>query len=81
MGVNFALAAFVYFFLPETKKVALEHMDTLFGGTDHVEKGATILDVDEPGQDVMGQGENHGKRADQITEVEHAERGEIREVK
>jgi hypothetical protein len=31
--------------IPETKKVPLEEMDTLFGGTSHVQGGALILDV------------------------------------
>lgn len=44
-GVNFLLAAFVYFFVPETRKVSLEEIDTLFGGTNHVEKGADLLHV------------------------------------
>lgn len=43
MTCNVFLAAFVWFLIPETKKVALEEMDTLFGGTSHVEKGAAML--------------------------------------
>ncbi|KAM6522908.1 hypothetical protein FALCPG4_012522 [Fusarium falciforme] len=35
-----------FFTLPETKRVPLEEMDSLFGGVSHVEKGAaTIHDV------------------------------------
>lgn len=45
-GVNFLLAAFVFFFIPETKKVKLEEIDTLFGGANHVEKGANMLALD-----------------------------------
>lgn len=43
MGINFLLAAFVYFFIPETKQVALEEIDVLFGGANHANKGAEIL--------------------------------------
>ncbi|KAF2739987.1 general substrate transporter [Polyplosphaeria fusca] len=42
-GINALLAAFVWMWVPETKKVSLEKMDTLFGGTNHVEKGAEIV--------------------------------------
>jgi hypothetical protein len=45
MTCNFFLAVFVWFMIPETKKVPLEEMDTLFGGTSHVQGGALILDV------------------------------------
>lgn len=45
MGVNILLCIFVYFFIPETKGVALEQMDVIFGGADHTEKGAQILGV------------------------------------
>jgi hypothetical protein len=42
-GVNFLLAAFVYFFIPETKKVSLEEIDVLFGGSNHVAQGEELL--------------------------------------
>lgn len=42
-GVNFLLAAFVYFFIPETKKVSLEEIDVLFGGSNHVAQGEDLL--------------------------------------
>ncbi|KAF2002869.1 MFS sugar transporter-like protein [Amniculicola lignicola CBS 123094] len=47
-GINFLLAAFVWFLLPETKQVALEEIDTLFGGSNHVEKGAEIVGAEDP---------------------------------
>lgn len=47
-GINFLLAAFVYFFIPETKKVTLEEMDVLFNGQNHVEKGGDLLHVEDP---------------------------------
>lgn len=41
-GINFLLAVFVWFFVPETKKVSLEEMDAVFGGANHVVEGAAI---------------------------------------
>lgn len=45
-AVNILLVVFVFFFVPETKGISLEHMDTVFGGADHTEKGAQMLGVD-----------------------------------
>ncbi|KAH6613000.1 general substrate transporter [Boeremia exigua] len=44
MSSNICLAAFVWLCLPETKKVALEQMDELFGGVNHVAKGAELVE-------------------------------------
>jgi hypothetical protein len=33
--------------IPETKKVSLEEIDTLFGGSNHVEKGGDLLHVED----------------------------------
>jgi hypothetical protein len=46
-ATNVLLAAFVFFFVPETKQVSLEEMDTLFGGQNHVEKGGQMLGVQD----------------------------------
>lgn len=46
-GINFLLAAFVWFFIPETKKISLEEIDTLFGGSNHVEKGGDLLGIED----------------------------------
>ncbi|KAI7208343.1 general substrate transporter [Hortaea werneckii] len=46
-GINFLLATFVYFFVPETKKVLLEEMDAKFGGVNHVEKGGDLMGVED----------------------------------
>ncbi|KAG9249749.1 general substrate transporter [Emericellopsis atlantica] len=43
MSVNFCLAAYVWFFIPETKQVPLEEIDVLFGGVSHSGKGGDIL--------------------------------------
>lgn len=42
-GINFLLAVFVFFFIPETKKVSLEEIDALFGGANHVAQGEEVL--------------------------------------
>ncbi|KAF4495767.1 HXT3-Low-affinity hexose facilitator [Fusarium agapanthi] len=42
-AINILLFAFVWFCIPETKGVPLEHMDALFGGADHAEVGAAIV--------------------------------------
>lgn len=51
VAINILLGIFVYFFIPETKGIALENMDSIFGGADHTEKGAQMLGV-APGEDV-----------------------------
>ncbi|ROW02218.1 hypothetical protein VSDG_02315 [Cytospora chrysosperma] len=47
MAVNILLAAFVWWIVPETKCVPLEEIDVLFGGANHVDKGAQMLGVPE----------------------------------
>ena len=42
-GINFLLAVFVFFLIPETKQVPLEEIDILFGGTNHVAQGEEVL--------------------------------------
>ncbi|KAG5771562.1 hypothetical protein H9Q73_012823 [Fusarium xylarioides] len=42
-AINVLLFAFVWFCIPETKGVPLEHMDVLFGGADHAVVGAAIV--------------------------------------
>ncbi|KAF7559544.1 hypothetical protein G7046_g4621 [Stylonectria norvegica] len=44
-AMNIVLAIYVYFLIPETKGIALEQMDVIFGGADHTEKGAQMLGV------------------------------------
>lgn len=53
-GINMLLAVFVFFFVPETRKVKLEEIDTLFGGANHVEKGATILGIESHNPSMAG---------------------------
>jgi hypothetical protein len=39
-AINVCLAVFVWFVVPETKGIPLEEMDVLFGGVNHVDRGA-----------------------------------------
>lgn len=66
MSINFILAVFVIYCVPETKKFKLEEMDTLFGGANHVEKGATLMTESRVGS-VAHQG-----HADEIHEARQA---------
>lgn len=47
MSINVVLAAFVWWIVPETKQVPLEEIDVLFGGANHVDKGAQMLGIPE----------------------------------
>ncbi|KAH6959476.1 general substrate transporter [Fusarium avenaceum] len=42
-AINVVLFVFVWFCIPETKGVSLEHMDVLFGGVDHADGGAAMF--------------------------------------
>ncbi|EGU72815.1 hypothetical protein FOXB_16677, partial [Fusarium oxysporum f. sp. conglutinans Fo5176] len=42
-AINVVLFVFVWFCIPETKGVSLEHMDVLFGGVNHADVGAVIV--------------------------------------
>jgi hypothetical protein len=48
MSANIVLVIFVWFLVPETKKVSLEEIDVLFGGQNHIEKGGDLLNVEDP---------------------------------
>lgn len=54
-AINVVLAVFVHYLIPETRRVSLEEMDVLFGGADHVEKGADMLQ-DEDARHATAQG-------------------------
>lgn len=71
MTCNALLAVFVWFLIPETKKVALEEMDALFGGTSHVQKGAAMLHERKLELEDTEQGKEDRE------EVEHAATGQI----
>ncbi|CAP92154.1 hypothetical protein E8E15_004817 [Penicillium rubens] len=66
-GINFLLAVFVWFLVPETKQVPLEEIDILFGGANHVAQGEEVLAHQKGVQ--MNQEENEKPSA---VNVEHA---------
>ncbi|KAF1946093.1 sugar transporter [Clathrospora elynae] len=53
-AINVLLAVFVWFFVPETKKVSLEEMDAVFGGANHVVEGAAIEHKDPARHESVG---------------------------
>jgi hypothetical protein len=59
-AINVVLFVFVWFCIPETKGVSLEHMDILFGGVDHADVGAVIV-IEKPVDD--------GKASVHVTET------------
>lgn len=63
MATNFLLVVFVWFCIPETKQVPLEEIDVLFGGANHVDKGAQIL----------GAPETQGKELHVVRQLENSE--------
>ena len=67
MTCNVFLAVFVWFLIPETKKVALEEMDTLFGGTSHVQKGAAMLHEQKLGLEDIEQGKEDKEEVEVVT--------------
>ncbi|KAI2791347.1 hypothetical protein POX_c04204 [Penicillium oxalicum] len=70
-GINFVLAAFVFFFVPETKQVTLEEIDALFGGANHVAQGEEVLAHQKA--DTMHGQRSLSEKADAVTveNVEH----------
>jgi MFS family permease len=66
-GINFLLAVFVFFLIPETKQVSLEEIDTLFGGANHVAQGEEVL-AHQKGVAISGEG---NEKPGAVT-VEHA---------
>jgi len=67
-GINICLALFVWLWVPETKQVKLEEMDTLFGGANHIEKGANIMGFTSREGSVA----RPGGHIDEISEVREA---------
>jgi hypothetical protein len=80
MSANIVLVIFVWFMVPETKKISLEEIDVLFGGQNHIEKGGDLLNVEDPhhahvrGLDMSGREKGVG-----VTYVEHPAREIIEE--
>lgn len=78
-GINILLAAFVFFFIPETRRVKLEEIDVLFGGNNHVEKGANLMGM--PSRDLSVAEQGRGGHADEIQEVSRSRQGDdVKEV-
>jgi hypothetical protein len=78
--MNIFLAAFVWYFIPETKKITLEEIDTLFGGSNHVEKGADLLHVEDAHHANLGVDNMDGQHnldTIAVTESKHSEGGQI----
>lgn len=75
MGVNVLLAFFVYFIVPETRCIPLEEIDVLFGGPNHVDKGAQMLGVSEGQTGARHMTEKQGQ-----AHVEQSEGNEIPDV-
>ena len=69
MTCNVCLAFFVWFLVPETKQIALEEIDVLFGGQNHTEKGGDLLNVDDPHHANLGLENNIGGDSDKIAPV------------
>lgn len=68
--INLVLALYVIFLIPETRKVALEEMDVLFGGPNHVEKGGAQMGIEDVHH---AHGENPGEKhfdGQNVNEVE-----------
>ncbi|KAJ5826947.1 Major facilitator superfamily domain general substrate transporter [Penicillium robsamsonii] len=66
-AINFLLAVFVWFLIPETKMVPLEEIDILFGGANHVTQGEEVM-AQQKGARVR---DEENEKADTVT-VEHA---------
>lgn len=78
MATNICLAVFVWLCLPETRRVALEEVDVLFGGQNHQEKGGNILDVADPHHAQLGVDNTQGGSDKIAPVVHHDETSEIR---
>jgi len=60
--------------VPETRRVALEEMDTLFGGVNHVEKGGASMGIEDShhahaGAEKAALGGEHRENNDEVEEV------------
>ncbi|KAK7536178.1 MFS sugar transporter-like protein [Phyllosticta citribraziliensis] len=75
-GIDALLAVFTWFCIPETKKVALEEIDVLFGGSNHVERGADLVGAAkargevEVEQTTTREGKGGGEERERVREVQ-----------
>ncbi|KAJ5040395.1 uncharacterized protein L3040_006051 [Drepanopeziza brunnea f. sp. 'multigermtubi'] len=78
MTTNICLAIFVWFCIPETKGTPLEEIDILFGGANHTEKGADLLNVADPHHAHIGVDNKHENT---IEEISHTAQPASKELK
>ena len=67
-GINFLLAVFVIFCIPETRKISLEEIDTLFGGSNHVERGGDLMGVEDAWH-AHGENDKGGAEAERVEKI------------
>jgi hypothetical protein len=68
-AINVVLFVYVWFLIPETKGVALEHMDTIFGGVDHANEGAEMMERNAKDQEVITVQVEHSSRPEKTGTV------------
>jgi hypothetical protein len=52
-AINLLLVVFVWYLVPETKGKTLETMDVLFGGVNHADKGANMMEEEKQVQEIV----------------------------
>ncbi|KAF3760344.1 general substrate transporter [Cryphonectria parasitica EP155] len=72
-GINCLLVLYVIFLIPETKGVPLEEMDKLFGGANHVQAGAEILQEEQMQVDQHKPKSDHSSTHGDVTAKPEAE--------
>jgi hypothetical protein len=68
-GINFLLVVFVWFCVPETKGIALEEIDTIFGGANHMAKGADLIGAETNSVSIGEDGKRIDERVEVVSEV------------
>jgi hypothetical protein len=80
MTTNILLAIFVYFMIPETRSIALEEIDVLFGGANHTEKGGDLLNVEDAHHAHIGVDNVAGIHDDKISPAVHHQQVDAKEL-
>lgn len=60
----FSMFVFVWFFVPETKGISLEHMDELFGVTDGPSSAEKSSVHEDAGSDIVGKGDQKSRHVE-----------------